>query len=93
MVPMRHVGGSGLDVSGMGMQSVLPVPGSHPSPRHTTFWEEGGFQINAFPEVFGDITVLPMKLWRNIAATVGGVTWASLPIVFASKRPHDMRKM
>ena len=27
MVPIGYVGGSGLGVAGMGMQSVFPVPG------------------------------------------------------------------
>ena len=44
MVPMRHVGGSGVMVVGMGMQSVFPVP--------------VGFQINAFPVVFGHMLAL-----------------------------------
>ena len=50
--------------------------------------------MNAFPEVFGHILVLPEKLWGNIAATVVGVTIDG-PItgVFAFKKPHDMRKM
>ena len=47
MVPMRHVGGLGLVVAGMGMESVFPVP----IPGKM----EDGFQINAFPVVFGHI--------------------------------------
>jgi len=42
---MRHVGGLRLEVAGMGMESVFPVPGKM----------EVGFQMNAFPEVFGHI--------------------------------------
>ena len=57
MVPMRYVGGTGLYVvTGMGMQSVFPVPTVSP--------------INAFPEVFGHIACLVVELWRIIAATV-----------------------
>jgi len=44
---MRHVGGLRLEVAGMGMESVFPVP----IPGKL----EDGFQINAFPEIFGHI--------------------------------------
>ena len=65
MVPMRYVGATRLEIAGMEMQSVFPVP--------------VGFQINAFPVVFGHMLAQDfnhlriVKLWRNIAATVGGV--------------------
>ena len=82
MVPVRYVGGTSLMVVGMGMQSVFPVP--------------MGFQMNAFPKVFGQIaSAANVELWRNIAATVKAVETQSSGTdgVFATKRPHDMRKM
>ena len=88
MVPVRYVGGTSLEVAGMGMQSVFPVP--------------VGFQINAFPVVFGHMMTLYFihlglfKLWRTIAAAVRGgvlVLGGIIPFVFETKRPHDMRKM
>jgi len=83
VVPMRHVGGSETVTAGTGTQSVFPVPGKM----------EVGFQMNAFPLVFGHIARgLCHGSWRNIAATVGAVEIHS--IVFATKRPqHDLRKM
>jgi len=54
VVPMRYVGGRGILIialchgTGMGMQSVFPVPGKK--------MDDLGFQINAFPEVFGHMT-------------------------------------
>ena len=53
MVPMRHVGGGGIiEVAGMGMESVFPVPG------HCKKMDTVGFHINAFPEVFGHMASL-----------------------------------
>ena len=58
MVPIGYVGGTGKEVvpvDGMGMQSVFPVPGLVKLGP-----QDFGFQINAFPEVFGDITVVAL---------------------------------
>ena len=63
MVPMRHVGGGGMiEVNGMGMESVFPVPGilrRLAAARIPT--DSVIIQMNAFPEIFGQIAFVAIQ--------------------------------